>query len=871
MADIRCSNCQTMNPAGATVCKNCGHPLADESTNWLDSLRSGTQSSSPEEPETNARPGDEAQPEEVPDWLQRIRQRNQENQAGTEESGPANEPSEELPDWLKEIQQSSSQKPSEPEASTEADWLQGLRGSEPAAEENTPVSGDALFTELPSEEAQGETPDWLKNLETWKESGKQEAPQPEESQPAESFNPFGMDQTPAQTPSPFAESDQDWLDRLSEQSGSQKPDAEAQPESSDSNLDWLSGLQAASEAPAEPAANPFTGFESSTGEAFSWENELPASEAAPAEPSKTPDWLRQLPADQPDAGQTAENEGQFGTFSSGEAESGQPTGDLPAWLSNFSSQQSDQPPAETQPAPESSDETPASQAEGIPDWLKQVPSQERPAQPAEPVTPISEEPQAANFSWESLGISTEPVADKSEQPADVSPFAGANLPEWLDQSGASKPGLPSDDELIPPAKPAGEAETPAPFGGNEIPDWLGESEKIAVPAQDAGETPGEGASDQPLEAADMPSWLQAMRPIETVAPKPVLAEDKQVEKAGPLAGLSGVLPTEDLVGQYIKPPLYSIKLRVSEKQRVHASLIESLIGEETQPQPIPAERGQAPKRVLRFLVAVVLILAILLPMLNFLPAFPSSDILPQELVSFGQIMGDTTAIPDGSAVLLALEYEPGLSGEMQTASEVVIRQLAERHVRLTIISTSPTGPILAESLLEKADYDPTAVVNLGYLAGGSTGLQSFGLSPVRSAPSTLQGQLAPWDSGVLAGVTRLSDFAATIVLTDDPDKGRTWVEQIQPALNGKPMLMVSSAQASPLLLPYYNSGQVKGVISGISGAASYESLVQSSGTATLLYGSYQYGMLLAAILILVGGLITGIISSITRGKAEKEA
>ena len=49
--------------------------------------------------------------------------------------------------------------------------------------------------------------------------------------------------------------------------------------------------------------------------------------------------------------------------------------------------------------------------------------------------------------------------------------------------------------------------------------------------------------------------------------------------------------------------------------------------------------------------------------------------------------------------------------------------------------------------------------------------------------------------------------------------------------------MVSSAQAAPLLLPYYNSGQVQGILSGITGAAGYEAMTQSSGTASLLRGS----------------------------------
>ena len=42
---------------------------------------------------------------------------------------------------------------------------------------------------------------------------------------------------------------------------------------------------------------------------------------------------------------------------------------------------------------------------------------------------------------------------------------------------------------------------------------------------------------------------------------------------------------------------------------------------------------------------------------------------------------------------------------------------------------------------------------------------------------------------------KLSNFAALIVATDNPDTGRLWIEQAQPALGSKPMLMVVSSQA----------------------------------------------------------------------------
>jgi hypothetical protein len=749
-------------------------------------------------------------------------------------------------DWLAGLQAAagSSDEPGLEEtvpadSQSDSDWLAGLQAAagssdEPGLEENTPATSQS-------------DNDWLAGLQA--AAGSSGEPGLEENAPATS------------------QSDNDWLAGLQAAAGSSGESGPEENAPAAEDFDWMNNLEGAGQSD-QAASGSLSGAEPSSGdlEGFSWDSELPSDQPAssqPAEPAETPDWLRKFEIEETPAG-----DAQFEPGS--EPESSQSAAELPDWLNGFPSQEPEPASSEVQGSTEPTDELTPETGESVPDWLKNYAPEEQTPEASEPVAPISEVPEAEGFSWQSFGIQAEASPESASEAQESLPFAGANLPEWLDNSNQEEPRLPYDQELIPPAEPVGETKDQNPFVSGDLPDWLDESDQPAPVDQIAGELPPEN-DEQPLESAELPSWLQSMRPIEMVAPKGAAKEDKHVEKAGPLAGISGVLPTEDLVRQYIKPPLYSIKLRVSEKQRVHASLIENLIGEETQAQPVPADRSEAPQRVLRFLVAIVLILAILLPMLNFLPAFPEGDILPQELVAFERILSDEAAIPQNSAVLLAVEYEPGLSGEMQTASEAVIRLLAEHNTRLTIISTSPTGPILAETLLKEAGFDSARVVNLGYLAGGSTGLKSFGLAPAQAAPATLQGNLAPWNEGLLAGVSQLSDFAVVIVLTDDPDKGRNWVEQVQPMLADKPMLMVSSAQASPLLLPYYNSGQVKGIVTGISGAASLENMVGSSGTATLLRGSYQYGMLLAALLILIGGLVTGIISSITRGKAEKEA
>ena len=64
-----------------------------------------------------------------------------------------------------------------------------------------------------------------------------------------------------------------------------------------------------------------------------------------------------------------------------------------------------------------------------------------------------------------------------------------------------------------------------------------------------------------------------------------------------------------------------------------------------------------------------------------------------------------------------------------------------------------------------------------------------------------------------------------LVITDDADTARGWIEQVQPKLvdplSPTPMTMVVSAQAEPLVYPSYLPfpKQVDGLVSGIAGGA----------------------------------------------------
>ena len=231
--------------------------------------------------------------------------------------------------------------------------------------------------------------------------------------------------------------------------------------------------------------------------------------------------------------------------------------------------------------------------------------------------------------------------------------------------------------------------------------------------------------------------------------------------------------------------------------------------------------------------------------------------MPNETISAVQAV---EAIPAGSPVLVVFDYEPATVGEMEaSASSLMDHLLLLQHPRLALISTSPTGAALAErfmsTTLAARTYLPGAqYVDLGYLPGGLAGVFDFSQDPVAVMPLDADSKEV-WNSPVMQGVSHLSDFSAIIVLTDSVESGRVWIEQTTATRGNTSLLLVSSAQAGPMFLPYADSGQVKGMVAGLNGAAGVEQANSGlPGFVRRYWDTYSVGLLLAVVVMLLGGL-----------------
>jgi hypothetical protein len=883
-----------------------------ELPDWLQQLRPREAARDEGAPGPTPSPvsSDEAEPADLPDWLQRMRPQ---DESVPEEVEPVVSPprevdaldSTDLPDWLRSIQPEEEARvegppvpvppPREVGALDSADLPAWLRSIEP--EEEAPDQEAAELTPAPAGEAAGpsDLPDWLRNMGPEEEAPDQEAAEPTPV-------PAGGAAGPSDLP--------DWLREI--QAPEEAPDEEAAEPTpvpageaaGPSDLpDWLRAIQSKEEALEAELAEGAPGV-------------LP-KEPEPSVPTlasdELEDWLEGMQDQEraaPDLEAPADEE---------MAE----MGELPAWLQEFAlvGDESDMPglaPAaplildgegpEAEPTPE---QRPAkaprlpspAEVSALEDWLGET------AQPVEekaaptkalggtgPLVPpelpewlaaVSESAEDELPGW----LAQEEETDTLLKPdtGELKPPPVAPLPSWLTDEDAGVPVTREEIAELPTQPEAGLA--PA-----ELPDWLRMPPAAGRPG--TGELAGRAAFLADLDAIDMaaapaagvdieaaeierlglvqaeiPDWLQALRPQEVrERPPPVeeVEELEPVEMGGFLDGVRGALKARSEVS-IIPTRQVLLKFAPTEQQRAHAQVLEQIVHAGPSPVPDVAQIRRPKAWLERLVIPILLLAAILLPawMGNPLQGFVGEEVGSQQVIDTYNLL-ELELSSDSVVAVVAFDYTPAEAAELNPVSAVFMRHMMDRGAKILAVSTAPTGPELAQGVLEESAGDRVYgddYLNLGYIPGGAAGLQAFANNPWSLFSGTdypgrfETGRTAPAAAGL---GDSLADVDILLILTADRDDLIGWVEQVGRLEEMQKVEIVAGTSASlePWAQPYFLS-RIDGVVSGIPGAAQYEQRLdphesaQLTDSALYLRDSQLLGLGVSVILITVG-LLWGI-------------
>lgn len=442
-----------------------------------------------------------------------------------------------------------------------------------------------------------------------------------------------------------------------------------------------------------------------------------------------------------------------------------------------------------------------------------------------------------------------PPAPPIRRPAEDVPAAPAPVPGPTAEQG------PPDEEptKVPalifdagaPGRPSGEDVDLTSLG---LPDWLSDVTPSA-PEGAPREAPARG-----LAPASIPSWLEAMRPVDAFRSVSEVESDEEqvVEAAGPLAGLRGVLLAEPVVAMPHAPGVAPSQAEVAERHYAQAELLQRMLEEEAHEAPLAQPRRRTP--LLRWIVGAVLLLAVALPAVTGATPFPAPSTAqwPPELVGLLAVLD---RLPTDRSALLVFDYEPGYAAEMEAVAGPVIDGLFRHGTPLATVTTRPTGGFLAERILARyASANGLAAgegyVHLGFLPGGPTAAQAFLTSPRQVSDESEEA----WGSPTMAGVETGADFGAVFLISAGAESARMWVEQAGPVLGPTPLLAVVSAGVEPLLRPYYDATDpmLDAMVSGLPMAMAHEQANGMQADASARWNPYGSAMLAAEVLLAFG-------------------
>ena len=402
----------------------------------------------------------------------------------------------------------------------------------------------------------------------------------------------------------------------------------------------------------------------------------------------------------------------------------------------------------------------------------------------------------------------------------------------------------------------------------ELPNWLTTASSGDEPLPTAHEiTPGE-----------LPGWVEAMRPIVESTDTTGLPDDEDyIENYGPLAGIPSVLPAEaELAFDPEKATRKPLDLTASKSHQEYVNLLRKIIGEESKLKVIKKPPPLSTQRVLRWLITIFLLVTITGTIIfgNSIQTTTPTD-GPIQTSSYGALYYQIDRLKSAQPVLIAFDYQPAATGEMHTAAAAVIDHLMEKGTYLSFVSTQPTGPVLAEHFLattqgENAYKHNQQYINLGYLPGESAGLLSFVIAPKKIIPLAFDGSNA-WGSPPLINVNDIGDFEMVLVITDDPNTAKIWIEQVGTILKDTPLNMVVSAQVEPLIQPYFRSSPqlLSGYVSGVIDSMKYENLMGQPNLANKIWLPFNIGIIITVGIIFIGGLANGVMSLFSRHRARQ--
>ena len=215
------------------------------------------------------------------------------------------------------------------------------------------------------------------------------------------------------------------------------------------------------------------------------------------------------------------------------------------------------------------------------------------------------------------------------------------------------------------------------------------------------------------------------------------------------------------------------------------------------------------------------------------------------------------ALPPGSTVLMSCDFDPASRPELEPMARTTLRQLFRAHCKVVVVVLYQGGALLVDGIVQEVarecrQVDGVDYVNLGYKAGDEAVMVLMG----QSIPGTFPRDQAGRDVTrlpIMQRVRNYSSCALLVSLSVGYPGTKEYVQQVQGRFH-IPIVAGVTAVSAPTLYPYLQTGQLRGMLGGMAGAAEYEDLRLERGMASRGMDAQSLAHSFIALCIVLGNL-----------------
>lgn len=263
------------------------------------------------------------------------------------------------------------------------------------------------------------------------------------------------------------------------------------------------------------------------------------------------------------------------------------------------------------------------------------------------------------------------------------------------------------------------------------------------------------------------------------------------------------------------------------------------------------------RRIIWLLLAAVVVALLLWPVhLPMLVSAPARN-----------LYNAVERIPPGKLLVITADWEAGTKGENQPQAAALLRHAFRKRIPVAIFGiTYPAGPRLSGDLAKKIAAEEgrrygVDWVNWGFLTGTSQAV----IALAKDIPGTVRKDAygTPLDKlPIMKGVKDIKDVGLLVDITPSSTIG-IFISYVY-GIYRTPIGYACTGVMAPEAYPYLDSGQLVGLLKGLSGAAEYETLLHHTGQGLDWMSPLSFAHFLIIALIVAGNVVY------FRGRARRE-